>query len=166
MNKVIVIINGSGGVGKDTFVNFCKLLVTVNNISSVDKIKEAAKILGWNGSKDECDRKFLSDLKLLSSQYNNSPYNYIKICIENFRKHSKSNIMFIHVREPEEIEKLKNDFGCITLLITNINKEPILSNVADAYVDNYKYDYIIHNDSDLKSLLDSSIHFVRDIIKD
>ena len=34
------------------------------NISSVDKVKEAAKVLaGWNGEKDEKSRKFLSDLK-------------------------------------------------------------------------------------------------------
>ena len=53
MEKRIIIINGSGGVGKDTFVEYCSEFTNVKNISSVDKVKEAAKILvGWNGEKD------------------------------------------------------------------------------------------------------------------
>ena len=53
MEKRIVIINGSGGVGKDTFVELCGKFVEVKNISSVDKVKEAARILvNWNGEKD------------------------------------------------------------------------------------------------------------------
>ena len=47
--KEIVVINGSGGVGKDTFVQFCGEYTPIMNISSVDKVKEAAKVLaGWN----------------------------------------------------------------------------------------------------------------------
>ena len=58
MDKNIVIINGTGGAGKDTFVSFCSEFVKVLNVSSVDKVKEAAKILvGWNGEKDEVSRK-------------------------------------------------------------------------------------------------------------
>ena len=66
--KEIVVINGSGGVGKDTFVQFCNEYTPIMNISSVDKVKEAAKVLaGWNGEKDEKSRKFLSDLKELNT---------------------------------------------------------------------------------------------------
>lgn len=54
------------------------------NISSVDKIKEAAKVLGWDGGKTEEDRKFLSDLKLLSTGYNNYLYEYIRTNVEQF----------------------------------------------------------------------------------
>ena len=54
MDKKIVVINGSGGVGKDTFVEFCSEFAKVKNISSVDKVKEAAKVLvNWNGEADE-----------------------------------------------------------------------------------------------------------------
>lgn len=62
---------------KDTFVKMVSRqmdktsnYMAVMNISSVDKVKEAAKIIGWNGGKEEKDRKFLSDLKELSSGYN------------------------------------------------------------------------------------------------
>ena len=61
----IFIINGSGGCGKDTFVElFSKHYGPdkVWNYSSVDKVKRIAKEIGWTGAKTEKDRKFLSDL--------------------------------------------------------------------------------------------------------
>lgn len=75
MSKQIFVINGTGGAGKDTFVKMVSRQMdkmsnyaAVINVSSVDRIKEAAKIIGWNGGKEEKDRKFLSDLKELSSR--------------------------------------------------------------------------------------------------
>jgi nucleoside-triphosphatase THEP1 len=164
MEKKKVIINGSGGVGKDTFVDFCRIYANIMNISSVDKIKESAKILGWDGGKTEADRKFLSDLKVLSTGYNNYPYEYIKANMEQFNNDRSLGVMFIHVREPEEIEKLKKEFNCITLLIQNINKEGISSNMADANVDNYEYDFVVHNDDDLISLKNKAIEFIKSIV--
>ena len=161
--KRIIIINGSGTVGKDTFVDFCRPYANITNVSSVDKIKEAASILGWNGTKTEKCRKFLSDLKLLSTEFNNFPYEYIKNCIDKFKEDNSSYTMFIHIREPEEIERVKKDFGCVTLLILNPNKETITSNMADANVENYEYDYVVHNDGDLDDLKRKAIHFINSI---
>ena len=163
MNKRIIIINGSGSVGKNTFVDFCKPYANITNVATSDKIKDAAKILGWTGSKSEDDRKFLSDLKLLSTGYNNFPYEYVKNSIEKFMMDKSSYTMFIHAREPEEIHKLKTNFGCITLLILNPNKESITSNMADVNVENYEYDYVIHNDGDLDDLKRKAIHFINSI---
>lgn len=164
MNKKIIIINGSGGVGKDTFVDFCRIYANITNISSVDKIKEAAKILGWNGRKTEADRKFLSDLKILSTKYNDFSYTYIAENINKFEKDKSSNVMFIHVREPEEIDKIKKEFDCITLLIQNIRVSQITSNMADANINNYEYDYVVDNDLDLSALKDKAIKFITTIL--
>ena len=106
INKTKIIINGCGGVGKDTFVDYCRIFANVTNISSVDKIKEAAKLLGWDGGKTEDDRKFLSDMKLISTGYNNFPYEYIKENIEKFMEERSSNVLFMPIREPEEIDKI------------------------------------------------------------
>jgi len=164
VNKQIVIINGIGGSGKDSFCNFCSEYISTMNISSVDKIKEAAKILGWNGEKDEKSRKFLSDLKLLSTQYNNYPYQYIENNIEYFKRDDTPyNLLFIHVREPEEIDKIKYKYNCKTLLIKNKNILPIKSNMADANVENYTYDYVIDNSGTLKELEQKAYEFVVDL---
>ena len=144
MNKQIVIINGTGGSGKDTFCEFVSKYTKVYNYSSIDKVKEIAKLIGWNGTKNEKDRKFLSDLKRLTTEYNDMAFNDVKTNVEEFLK-SNNNIMFIHIREPEEIEKAKRAFNAKTLLIKRNGLDNITSNASDANVDAYSYDYIIHN---------------------
>ena len=72
MKKKAVIINGFGGVGKDTFIEMVHYKARfmhntlVSTYSSVDKVKQAAITLGWDGkSKTEKDRRFLHELKKL-----------------------------------------------------------------------------------------------------
>jgi len=149
LNKPIVIVNGSGGVGKTTFENLISKYKNVFIVSSVDKIKEAARILDWDGSKDEKSRKFLSDLKLLSIDYNDAPFNYIAKYIEYFQNSDKE-IMMIDIRDLFEIDRVKKDFNAIALLIKNNRISAIKTNVADANVENYKYDYIIENNGTLE----------------
>lgn len=152
MNKQIVIINGSGGCGKDTFVSFCSKYAKVMNYSSVQEIKEIAAQLGWQGGKTDRDRKFLSDLKLLSSDYSDFPYYCICNAIKNFEASDKE-LMFIHIRDIPEIARLETEFPNIkTLLVRNSNVPVIATNVADANVENYLYNYNINNDGTLEDL--------------
>ena len=161
MKKEIVIINGSGGVGKDTFVEFCQEFARVKNVSSVDKVKEAAKILvGWNGDKDDKSRKLLVDLKQLSIDYNDYPMTYIKQKAEEFLENEDQDMMFIHIREISEIEKVKNMLDAKTLLITSSRVAKITTNNSDANVDKYEYDYYISNDGTLEELRDKAKNFV------
>lgn len=144
MKKNIIIINGTGGSGKDTFVDFCSKYCKVFNFSSIDKIKEVATLMGWDGGKTEKDRKFLADLKALSTDYNDMPFNSIKEAVDEFRNSDKE-FMFIHIREPYEIERAKEEFGAKTLLIKRIGLDIIKSNISDANVENYDYDFVIEN---------------------
>ena len=100
MNKRIIVINGTGGSGKDTFVEFVSKYKKVFNFSSIDKVKEVARVIGWEGKKTEKDRKFLSDLKKLTTEYNDMAFNSIKDAVQKFYS-SDEEIMFIHIREPE-----------------------------------------------------------------
>ena len=159
MKKEIFVINGSGGVGKDTFVEYCREFTNVKNISTIDKIKEVAKLLGWNGAKEEKDRKLLSDLKQLSIEYNDGPTKYILDEYEKF-KNSDEKIMFIHVREPEEIKKLVDRIHCKTLLITSSRVKKIISNKADANVLEYNYDENVKNDGSLDELKENVKKFI------
>lgn len=165
MNKKIFIINGSGGVGKDTFVELVSELVSTLNFSSVDKVKEIAKEIGWDGeSKTEKDRKFLSDLKLLTGNYCDMPYQSMKQKVEEFNKDNIHQCLFLHIREPEEIQRAVNEFNAKTILITRNLVEQITSNMADANVYNYKkYDYIINNDGTIEALKKVVEHFIKEI---
>lgn len=164
MEKKIVIINGTGGAGKDTFVTFCSEIEKVLNISTVDKVKEAAKILvGWNGEKDEISRKLLVDLKKISIDYNDAPTKYVLEMAEQFKK-SENNLMFIHIREIDEIEKTKKLLNAKTLLITNPRVKLITSNNSDGKVNEYTYDYYIENDKTLEDLKNKAIKFVNELL--
>ena len=161
MQKEIIIINGTGGSGKDTFVELCSKYGKVKNFSSIDKVKEVAKVIGWTGTKTEKDRKFLSDLKRLTTEYNDMAFNSIKEEVEKFNK-TEEEIIFIHIREPEEIERAKIAFNAKTLLVKRIGLKNIETNYSDANVDNYDYDYIIENTT-LEDLDKQAKEFINEI---
>ena len=142
--KNIIVINGYATSGKDTFVELVSKYNKVYNFSSIDKVKEIARLIGWNGQKDERNRKFLSDLKKLTTNYNDMSFNSIKEAINDFNSSSKE-IMFIHIREPEEIKKVVEEFNAKTLFIKRDNIKKVTSNSSDASVEDYNYDYVINN---------------------
>lgn len=162
--KKIVVINGTGGCGKDTFVEFCSKYASVYNFSSIDKVKEVAKVIGWTGSKSDKDRKFLSDLKKLTTEYNDMAFNSIIDAVNKFNSGS-DDIMFIHIREPEEIKRVVDKFGALSLLIKRENQSKITSNYSDASVDNYNYDYVIINTT-LEKYENEAKKFVKELMYD
>ena len=150
----VIIINGTARAGKDTVVEFAQELLKethiVTNISTIDPIKKAMEILGWDGKKDDEDRLIMAKLKQLAIESFDGPFKYIKDTV----KTGENCVNFIHCREPEEITKIKNYYGkinCITLLV-NRKGIHIPINGADDVVENYVYDYIIDNSGSISKL--------------
>lgn len=166
-----VIINGNAQSGKDTFVKFVQeaLGVGVINLSTIDPVKAAAKVLGWNGTKDEKSRQFLSDLKDAWSTFNQGSFHYIVNEIEKIQVQLAYSpvildldlpVAFIHCREPEEIQMFRKHYGkkCITLLM----RRPGLvvpGNHADTDVEQFDYDVVINNDGTLDALREQAMAF-------
>ncbi len=152
MNKLALVINGKGGVGKDTLCELCAKHFSVMNVSSITPIKEIASQCGWDGSKDDKARKFLSDLKRLTIEYNDYPTAWAKAEYEKFLS-SEYEIMFLHVREPEEIKKFVDATGGMakTVLIRGGERmqKTDYGNVSDDCVENYDYDAYYVNDKTL-----------------
>ena len=161
LNKlVVVIINGYPGAGKDTFVNLCQFIksVRVFNVLTSTPMKNALRIIGWDEVKTPETRKILSDLKDLSTRLWDYPFKYVSNKLELINKLEGTKIVFIHSREPEEIERFKEAFDAITLFI---NREPteVLTNHADLNVKNYLYDVTIDNNGTLEKLRDQAEMF-------
>lgn len=152
MSKHIFIINGSGGVGKDTFCEKCGHYTDVKVVSSIDLVKHFATEMGWSGQKTPRDRRFLSDLKDLLTAYNDLPFKDIKQKVNEFKQDTDNMFLFIHIREPEEIERAKKEFGAHTVLVVNDNVLGIYSNHADGRVLEYDYDVVIDNSGTLEEL--------------
>jgi dephospho-CoA kinase len=164
--KRILIINGSGGVGKDTFVNQLKEIIPTYHYSIVEPVKFIASYVGWNGSKTETDRKFLSDLKVLVDNY--SDYNYksvLQIINDFYEDRIDTNILCIDMREKNQIERLKTEHNVYTVLIKRDSVPHITSNIADANVFDIDYDYVIENNGTIEELYNTAAQFVKQLYR-
>jgi hypothetical protein len=145
------IINGSGGSGKDTFVNAMREYASTGiiSISSVGEVKEIAKNhFGWNGEKTPKWRKILSDLKDLQTSTNDGPLKYMLARSDDAFKFGMDAVFF-HIREPAEIQKMLQILPAAkTILITR--EWSNLGNHADNNVNNFEYDYVIDNKGTLE----------------
>lgn len=162
--KEVIIINGSGGNGKDTFIEMFAEYFDVINFSSIGFVKAAASILGWESGKTEKDRRYLSDLKDLSIKYCDAPFKETVKAIKEFNASNKE-VMFLHIREPEEIQKIVRYCNAKTLIIKNDNVEPIETNKSDGNVLSYVYDYTIDNSKDLDNLSEQAAKFAEWLLR-
>ena len=172
MDKIII-VNGSAGSGKDTFVDFCLEILGPYGakVSTVDFVKYLAVQCGWDGTKTLENRKFLSDLKDLLTKWADVPYHKTMCEIENhffglgqFDLRDMG-VVFVMCREPEEIQKFVERTGAKTLCIRRKSaEEKTTSNHADAKVLEYEYDYYIDNNHSLEHLKIAAKAFV-DLIR-
>jgi hypothetical protein len=153
-DKMTIVINGRGGVGKDTLCDCAAAAYRVRNISSVDPIKAIARMHGWNGEKDLKSRKFLSDLKRVFTEYNDLPNRYMMQQHAEFLACDEQ-ILFVHIRESDQIAsfvKLMEGHTVLTLLIRRDDGKPVghYGNVSDDDVESYPYDYYYDNNAPLE----------------
>jgi dephospho-CoA kinase len=155
MTKLVFIVNGKPRAGKDTFAMILNRYMDVYKYSAVTKVKEIATLCGWDGQKEERDRKFLHELKMLTSEYSDMAYQDVVNEIKKYRNGEiEADVFVVDVREPEEIERLSKEVGAITIFIENNNVPAITSNAADANVENYEYDFVIQNNGTMKEFED------------
>lgn len=168
--KAIVVINGKGGVGKDTLCDFVWDKYEIRNVSSVDPIKQIARQVGWS-SKSLEGRKFLSDLKLLCTNYNDYPFIYLMEQVDYFLADEDQEVMFVHIREPEEIAKFvkgceeENGIKPLTMLVRRDTGTQVYGNMADDNVENYSYDIYFDNNVSLEDAKESIIRLFDKINK-
>lgn len=160
--KLIVIINGPAGVGKDTLINeFAKTTnISVYNYSTIGYFKEIAKKdFNWDGIKNEKGRKLLSEIKRIAVEYNDLS---IEMTMEKIRhlsdvEYKNDLVMFIHIREKEETKKLMNKlkeegYNVTSLYVhTTREIEAFNNNYSDEYAADWKkackdYEMFLVND--------------------
>ncbi|MFA5561475.1 MAG: hypothetical protein WDA00_02405 [Eubacteriales bacterium] len=169
MKKTVLVINGAGGVGKDTLCHFAARHFAVRNISSITPIKKLASQCGWNGEKTDAARKFLSDLKKAAIEYNDYPLQWV---MNRYRAFMASDdlILFVHIREPEEIEKFVRATGghARTLLVQGNHakaRQAAFGNPSDDRVEDYPYDYYYENNTPLHEAEPHFVRFIKDILR-
>ena len=160
MSKIIV-INGSGTVGKSTFISLChEIDPRVIETSTVDFVKEIALQAGWDGVKDEAGRRFLSELKDAMEHYHDIP----NTKVDEFIQSHPDSIIFVNTREPHNVQHYVDKYSAVTVMVINPNAAQVQGNHADEGVYEYIYDYYIENNGNLEMLKESAKNFL-DILK-
>lgn len=166
----VIIINGAPQAGKDTFIqlasDYCNMneIANVLNISSVDPIKDVLRSFGWDGEKTEDTRDIMARIKQLWISAQNGPTMFLmnNIIQYHIAHTGEDNIIFCHVREPEEIKKLvdiisgMNVIGIdiMTMFVVRNNNTYDHSKCDSDDVDiisQYPYDKTVYNNGDLAS---------------
>jgi hypothetical protein len=152
---IVICINGIARAGKDSFTERVKELLategkTALTVSTIDPVKEVYKnFFGWDGIKTPECRKTLNILKLIWIKTSDGPTRYLN---NVFKYHPNAAIIFVMVREFDEMEKAKQlaksmGITAYTLEITRdgLDVPPIEQEFLDSHPSDYKYDFTIHN---------------------
>ena len=115
--------------------------------------------------------EFLSNLKDLLTEWGDVPFKKVKKEIRLF-KDELSNFglenkgwIFIHCREPKEIQKFCTRLGAQTVFINReSSRRAAQSNHADAEVENFHYDFYIDNNKDIAHLYYMARDFIYNLI--
>lgn len=150
MIKQIFILNGKPCSGKDTFAKLLNEHCPTSHISSITPVKEIARLLGFGEEKTLEYRKFLSEQKKILNEHGSFIWDYLDKEVEKFKADSKTQILLIDIREPEEIKKAVRRYNAKTILIERSNIRSVqISNLSDKNVNDYEYDYKIINSGDM-----------------
>lgn len=162
-----IIISGKPRAGKTTFGNkVVKELQSNKRVayqtSSINRIKDFALDMGWDGMKTPEARKFLSDLKqvCVNSPWGNLTMQYIireakaiKTSIPLYTDPNFPLYVLIQSREPAEIQEYVQTFGATAVFVRGGHREEdVDSNESDRNVANFSYHYYIDNTGDLAGL--------------
>lgn len=183
-NTIVIIINGVQQSGKDTFVefitNYCDMYECANvlNLSSVDPIKRTLESFGWNGDKSEEVRNIIAGIKKIWSDAQNGPTMFMmnNILQYHITHTGEDNIVFCHIREPEEIKKLSDIINgmhvvgikLVSIFINRSGSIDMNSRKSDNYEDisKYEYDVILHNNGALVDWKCKAEEFIKGVIKE
>ena len=168
MKKLTLVINGRGGVGKDTLCEVAATRYRVKNVSSITPIKRIAALCGWQGEKTDKARRFLADLKGVTAAYNDYPTRWVTEEYRGFLAGDEE-ILFVHIREGEEIRKFVSATGgeAKTLLIRAERRlgAHTYGNASDDLVEEYPYDYYFENDDTPEVAGEKFLAFLRELMK-
>ena len=166
---VVVIINGVGATGKNTFIDNVSKVCATAYYSTIDAVKKSANVLinheaelglmqatQYRDEKDDSYRSFLNAIKTAWTEYTDGPNVSIVEQVRNIISYNIENgewrdIIFVDCREPENIEKIRamiaNNLQLIvlTVLIKGINSPEDYTNPGDRSVYDFDYDIVINN---------------------
>ena len=160
----VILISGSARFGKDSTAFMMKELLEKQKnkvliIHYADNLKLFAKTyFGWSGQKDQKGRELLQWLgtDVVRKNYEDTWVDMIVALLKGI-KTLYDYVIIPDVRFPNEIDKMCDNFNCITVRVIRPNFDNGLTDqqknhLSEIDMDHYKFDKIIINNGTLENL--------------
>lgn len=172
----VIIVNGKPRAGKDTFIEMMSNAlreqgIDVDTFSSIDPVRWMLMGAGLGlETKTEADRKLLVVVGAAVEEHSDFRTNESYRRIENFAAiHQRSlGVFFLHMREPDLIEKMRAKLhwtDLSTVFIESDRSLDVTSNSADAGVGGMVYDHTVSNNGTLDDLHRAARELLATIVK-
>ena len=171
----VILISGSARFGKDSAAFIMKELLEKQKkkvliIHYADNLKLFAKnYFGWSGQKDQKGRELLQWLgtDVVRKNYEDTWVDMTVALLKGI-KTLYDYVIIPDVRFPNEIDKMCDNFDCITIRIIRPNFDNGLTDEqkkhpSETALDNYPMEYELINDGDLEKLLETTKTFLKNI---
>ena len=171
----VILISGSARFGKDSVAFIMKELLEKQKkkvliIHYADNLKLFAKnYFGWSGQKDQKGRELLQWLgtDVVRKNYEDTWVDMIVALLKGI-KTLYDYVIIPDVRFPNEIDKMCDNFYCITARVIRPNFDNGLTDEqkkhpSETALDNYPMEYELINDGDLEKLLETTKTFLKNI---
>ena len=182
--KATIILSGKSGSGKDMMAQFMKEELAKHNketliIHYADAVKWICRdFLGWDGKKDEAGRSLLQlvGTDIVRAKHPNFWTAIVVGLIQSFEPYNDFDVAIIpDARFPNEVDiSLENLKNSVCVRIERKNSDgtdwinPVLTeeqrnHPSETSLDNYAFDYIVHNDEGLDLLKESARTVLQDL---
>ena len=171
----VILISGSARFGKDSAAFIMKELLEKQKkkvliIHYADNLKLFAKnYFGWSGQKDQKGRELLQWLgtDVVRKNYEDTWVDMIVALLKGI-KTLYDYVIIPDVRFPNEIDKMCDNFNCITVRVIRPDFDNGLTDEqknhpSETALKDYPMEYELINDGDLKKLLETTRTFLKNI---
>ena len=171
----VILVSGKAQNGKDSTAFMMKELLEKQQkkvliIHYADNLKLFAKnYFGWNGIKDESGRKLLQWLgtDVVRKNYKDTWVDMIIALLKGI-KTLYDYVIIPDVRFPNEIDKMCDNFNCITVRVIRPDFDNGLTDEqknhpSEVALKDYPMEYELINDGDLKKLFETTRTFLKNI---
>mgnify|MGYP001069231966 FL=1 len=149
--SVMIILSGKAGSGKDTCGEYLVSL-GFKRYAFADELKEIARLVGWNGEKDERGRALLQELGTAGRNYD--PDIWVKPVIEKMKKEKPENIVITDCRFKNEFDALvkfaeEHGYEVIPILVKRARAslpENLDEHPSEKEFENFPSSVVISND--------------------
>mgnify|MGYP004471739267 FL=1 len=171
----IILVSGSARFGKDSAAFMMKELLEKQQkrvliIHYADNLKLFAKnYFGWSGQKDLEGRKLLQWLgtDVVRKNYEDTWVDMVVALLKGI-KTLYDYVIIPDVRFPNEIDKMCDNFDCVTVRIIRPNfdnglTEEQKNHPSETALNNYPMEYELINDGNLEKFLETTRTFLKNI---